>query len=125
MTDLTFNPGTRFSDVLTMAVKSALEQEMNSIRDHRVRQMFDRQQLLYLCEHQMNVAAPVCLFHLMEQNYEFPFDKSKLDANSVPFGTKQIIPTKAEAAKVFKHELANFSIKCSVCGKYHAFKVVR
>ena len=75
----------------------------------------------------MPITTPVCFFHLSEQSYQFPLDTSKFDANKEPYDPnfKTPLPNKAEVDNVFKHELAQFTIKCTVCGGLHDLKVVR
>lgn len=88
-----------------MAVRSAFEQEMNSLGHTRVDQLFTRQKALHRVENGKAVADPVCLFKVMEGNYEFPFDKSKHDS--------------------VKHKVCEFAVSCSICNNVHNFKVVR
>jgi len=91
--------------------------------DPRVRELFVREQLMHREEHGMDPKEPCCLLKMLEEDYNMPFDKSKLDNNDYKLGSTP--HTKAVADGVFKHMLVEFGIKCGACGGSHEFKVVR
>jgi hypothetical protein len=120
---LTREASTEFANAFSLAVTSAFSEGVAAVPDPRLSQIFVRQQAIHRGTNDIPPEKVCCLFKILEEDFEMPYDKSKLDGHSYKYLAPQ---SKAEADTVFKHMLCQFSIKCSTCGgKSHEFKVVR
>ncbi|KAK7193580.1 hypothetical protein DPSP01_000132 [Paraphaeosphaeria sporulosa] len=111
-----------FAAAFSTAVRGAFASQIEALTDIRPGELFIRQQMLHKGKHDIGENVECCLFKISEEDYRMPFDKSTLDNNAYKYVKAQ---TKEVADEVFKHMVAEFSIKCSTCRMYHDFKVVR
>lgn len=119
---LTREATTEYAREFSIAVSTAFTTDLAAATDVRPGELFVRQQMLHRGKHDLAASADCCLFKILEEDYKMPYDKSKLDDNTYKYVAAQ---SQAVADGVFKHQVAEFSIKCGTCECYHEFKVVR
>jgi hypothetical protein len=119
---LTREASTEFATAFSLAVTSAFREGVAAAPDPRLSQIFVRQQAIHRAANGIPVEKMCCLFKILQEDFEMPYDKSKLDGCAYKYLAPQ---AKADADEVFKHMLCEFSITCGTCGESHDFKVVR
>ncbi|KAL1607849.1 hypothetical protein SLS60_002787 [Paraconiothyrium brasiliense] len=110
-----------FCNALKEAFLDGIKAKM--AEDVRIRDIFVHQQAVHRQAHGMAPHHPCCILKMLEEDYEMPFDKSKLDNNNYTISDPPRV--KANTDNVMKHEVKEFSIKCGVCGGFHLLRVVR
>ncbi|KAF2447615.1 hypothetical protein P171DRAFT_441555 [Karstenula rhodostoma CBS 690.94] len=106
---LTREATTEYAKEFSVAVKDAFSDALANAADVRPGELFVRQQMLHRGKHDIAESADCCIFKIFEEDYKMPYDRAKLDNNAYKYVQAQ---SKAVADGVFKHQVAEFSIKC-------------